>query len=99
MSPARMMGNGVTLTLCLYGCFLAACGYCSARSQGFAPEAMESLLMGVRACIAVWVCALCCSRGSKAPCVTSLQTAVTCIPTYTLAVRQAVLSALLEGCS
>ena len=58
---------GVAVTVALYGCFLGACGYYGAWSRDFEPKAMHSLTMGGGVCAAMWECALCTSRGDKAP--------------------------------
>ena len=59
-----MGATGVALTLCLYGVFLAACGYYGAWSRGMDPKAMHSLYMGGGGGGAMTLCGVLSSRSS-----------------------------------
>jgi hypothetical protein len=55
----------VAATLCVYGVFLAACGYYGAWSHEFAPKVMHSLYAGVGGGAAVSVCGVMCLLDNK----------------------------------
>lgn len=60
----KMGATGVAVTLCLYGVFLAACGYYGAWSRGMDPKAMHSLYMGAGGGGAMVLCGVLSSRNS-----------------------------------
>ena len=57
--------GGVALTMCIYGLFLAACGYYGAWSRGMDPKAMHSLYMGAGGGGFMALCGLLSNRSSK----------------------------------